>query len=228
VFGVFGLRRHSQSLRPVFSSRSLHPKIPFPAASFRRPIPVGELGIGDAKRARSAIILDSGRGLQTVGSIRRGRALQLFRIESERLKLPAPFGRRRAEEASASNAICLLCKGKRRATLNGFYCAPGLPSRSRERATPNDSDDNGGSGTPGRRQRSRRSLFRSQAREARACGWWPIGLVAWKMNSSAMTWQDHEALRLACSPSAKGILLGAALRRACLSLGNDDYQVAQS
>src|SRR6476646_12193650 len=73
-------------------------------SSFRRPIPVGELGIGDAKRARSAIILDSCRGLQTVGSIRRGRALQLFRIESERLKLPAPFGRRIAEPLDADAA----------------------------------------------------------------------------------------------------------------------------
>ena len=31
----------------------------------------------------------------------RGRALQLFRIESERLKLPAPFGRRIAEPLDA-------------------------------------------------------------------------------------------------------------------------------
>ena len=38
-----------------------------------------------------------------------------------------------------------------------FYCALGLANKSSERATRNDSDDNGGSGTPGRRQRSRRS-----------------------------------------------------------------------
>ncbi len=39
------------------------------------------------------------------GSIRElGPALQLFRIESERLKLPAPFGRRIAEPLDADAA----------------------------------------------------------------------------------------------------------------------------
>ena len=66
----------------VFGALSPHLKIPFPAVGLEREVrPRFAPGIRD-----------------------RGRALQLFRFESERLKLPAPFGRRIAEPLYADAA----------------------------------------------------------------------------------------------------------------------------
>ena len=66
----------------VFGALSPHLKIPFPAVGLEREVrPRFAPGIRD-----------------------RGRALQLFRIESERLKLLAPFGRRIAEPLDADAA----------------------------------------------------------------------------------------------------------------------------
>jgi len=66
-----GLCGRPRILVAVFGALSPHPKIPFPAVGLEREV-----------RPRFAPVIRN-----------RGRALQLFRIESERLKLPAPFGR---------------------------------------------------------------------------------------------------------------------------------------
>jgi hypothetical protein len=73
----------------IFGASSLHPKIPFPAAVVERE--VGPLCTRNSDFWATVI-----RDL--------GPALQLFRIESERLKLPAPFGRRIAEPLDADAA----------------------------------------------------------------------------------------------------------------------------
>src|SRR5258705_3463624 len=73
----------------IFGASSLHPKIPFPAAVVERE--VGPLCTRNPTFEPPVI-----RDL--------GPALQLFRIESERLKLPAPFGRRIAESLDADAA----------------------------------------------------------------------------------------------------------------------------
>ena len=65
-----------------FGALSPHLKIPFPAVGLER----------------------EGRPRFAPGIRNPGRALQLFRIESERLKLPAPFGRRIAEPLDADAA----------------------------------------------------------------------------------------------------------------------------
>ena len=81
-FPDFGLCRRSRILVAGFGALSPHLKIPFPAVGLEREVrPRFAPGIRD-----------------------RGRALQLFRIESERLKLPAPFGRRIAEPLDADAA----------------------------------------------------------------------------------------------------------------------------
>src|SRR5260370_23407138 len=73
----------------IFGASSLHPKIPFPAAVVERE--VGPLCTRNPTFEPPVI-----RDL--------GPVLQLFRIESERLKLPAPFGRRIAESLDADAA----------------------------------------------------------------------------------------------------------------------------
>src|SRR5712672_2226443 len=75
-FGKFpdsGLCGRSRILVAAFGALSLHPEIPFPAAVVEREV-------------RTRLKPYSGFALLT-----------LFRIESERLKLPAPFGRRIGE-----------------------------------------------------------------------------------------------------------------------------------
>src|SRR6266576_680920 len=69
----------------IFRASSLHPKIPFPAA-------VVEREVGQHCARNSDVIRDLRPGLQ------------LSRIESERLKLPAPFSRRIAEPFDADAA----------------------------------------------------------------------------------------------------------------------------
>jgi hypothetical protein len=66
----------------IFGALSLHPKIPFPAA-------------GIAREVRAELKPYSGFSAAVIRDL--GPALRLFRIESERLKLPAPFSRRIAE-----------------------------------------------------------------------------------------------------------------------------------
>ena len=69
----------------VLGAWSLHPKIPFPAAVVQRE--VGGNGLSERDEFR------------TLGHRRLDLwpRLQLFRIESERFKLPAPFNRRIAK-----------------------------------------------------------------------------------------------------------------------------------
>ena len=73
----------------IFGASSLHPKIPFPA-----PVVEREVGPHCTRNSNfwAAVIRDLRPGLQ------------LFRIESERLKLPAPFNRRIAEPFDADAA----------------------------------------------------------------------------------------------------------------------------
>jgi hypothetical protein len=66
----------------IFGASSLHPKIPFPAA-------VAEREVGPLCTRNPTFEPPVLRDL--------GPALQLFRIESERLELSAPFNRRIAE-----------------------------------------------------------------------------------------------------------------------------------
>ena len=73
----------------VFGASSLHPKIPFPA-------------VGLSARSRTA--LHPQFRLLARRNWDLGPALQLFRIESERLKLSAPFSRRIAEPLDANAA----------------------------------------------------------------------------------------------------------------------------
>jgi hypothetical protein len=70
----------------IFGASSLHPKIPFPAA-----------GLGRRLRPH----LHPQFRLLGHRNSDLGTALQLFRIESERLKLPAPFSRRIAKPLNA-------------------------------------------------------------------------------------------------------------------------------
>ena len=77
----------SRILATVFGALSLHPKIPFPAAG-----------------AKSDRTCTRNSDLRATMFRDFGPALQLFRIESERLKLPAPFGRRIAEPLDADAA----------------------------------------------------------------------------------------------------------------------------
>jgi len=76
-------------LSTIFGALSPHPKIPFPAAGFGREV-----------RAQ----LQPCSGLCTAVIRDLGPALQLFRIESERLKLSAPFSRWIAEPLDADAA----------------------------------------------------------------------------------------------------------------------------
>jgi hypothetical protein len=88
-FPEFSLYRRSRILVTIFGAPSLHPKIPFPAAGLR------------AKFERTC-----GRNSDVWATATRdhGPALQLFRIESKRLKLPTPFSRRIAEPLNADAA----------------------------------------------------------------------------------------------------------------------------
>src|SRR5258706_12900959 len=79
----------SRVLVAIFGTLSLHTKIPFPAAGFGREV-----------RAQ----LQPCSGLCTAVIRDLGPALQLFRIESERLKLSAPFSRWIAEPLDADAA----------------------------------------------------------------------------------------------------------------------------
>src|SRR5712675_1078694 len=79
----------SRVLVGIFGTLSLHPKIPFPAAGFGREV-----------RAQ----LQPCSGLCTAVIRDLGPALQLFRIESEHLKLSAPFSRWIAEPLDADAA----------------------------------------------------------------------------------------------------------------------------
>ena len=78
----------------IFGARSLHPKIPFPAAGLEREVQ------GQYSGFCTAVVRD----LEP--------ALQLFRIESERLKLPAPVCRRIAEpfDADATGQATFYCR----------------------------------------------------------------------------------------------------------------------
>src|SRR5438874_10900733 len=73
----------------IFGASSLHPKIPFPA-------PVVEREVGPHCTRNSDFGANRNSGLRL--------ALRLFRIESERLELPAPFSRRIAEPFDADAA----------------------------------------------------------------------------------------------------------------------------
>ena len=77
----------------IFGTLSLHPKIPFPAAGLEREVQ------GQYSAFCTAVVRD----LEP--------ALQLFRIESERLKLPAPFSRRITEplDADATGQATFYC-----------------------------------------------------------------------------------------------------------------------
>jgi hypothetical protein len=73
----------------IFGASSLHPKIPFPAAVVEREV-------------RPQLKPYSGFCAAVIRDL--GPALQLFRIEPEHLKLPAPFSRRIAEPLDAGGA----------------------------------------------------------------------------------------------------------------------------
>ena len=73
----------------IFGASSLHPKIPFPATVVEREV---RAQLRPYSRFCGAVIWDFGTGAG------------LFRIESERLKLPAPFSRRIAEPLDANAA----------------------------------------------------------------------------------------------------------------------------
>ncbi len=88
-FPDFGLRGRLRILVAIFGALSLHPRIPFPAA-------------GLCARSRAQLKPYSGRCTAVIEDP--GPALQLFRIESERLKLPAPFSQGIAEPLDANAA----------------------------------------------------------------------------------------------------------------------------
>ena len=73
----------------IFGTLSLHPEIPFPAALVEREV-------------RTRLKPYSGFCAAVIRDL--GPALQLFRIESERLKLSAPFSRWIAEPLDADAA----------------------------------------------------------------------------------------------------------------------------
>src|SRR5258707_9360239 len=73
----------------TLGASSLHPKIPFPAAVVQREV---RAPLRPYSRFCGAVIWDFGTGAG------------LFRIESERLKLPAPFCRRISEPLDADAA----------------------------------------------------------------------------------------------------------------------------
>src|SRR6187401_1014792 len=103
----------------ILGASSLHPKIPFPAAVVQRELggnaltePGEFLALGhrrlDLWPTRPETTSSSHRRPPAMALTRRARRsscsgltflrdLQLFRIESERLKLPAPFNRRIAK-----------------------------------------------------------------------------------------------------------------------------------
>src|ERR1700686_4765901 len=88
-FPNLGLCGRSRILLAVFGVPSPHLKFPFPAT---------RLGRGERRTcARNS-------GLRATMFRDFGPALQLFRIESERLKLPAPFGRGISEPLDADAA----------------------------------------------------------------------------------------------------------------------------
>src|SRR5712671_5454179 len=89
-FSDFGLCGRSPALAAVFGALSPHPKIPFPAA-----------GLG-TKSGRTCSRNSAFCAAVIQGSLESAR--QLFRIESERLKLSAPFGRRITEPLDADAA----------------------------------------------------------------------------------------------------------------------------
>jgi hypothetical protein len=80
----------------MFGASSLHPKIPFPAALVEREV---RAQLRPYSRFCGAVIWDFGTGAG------------LFRIQSERLKLPAPFSRRIAEpfDADATGQAAFYC-----------------------------------------------------------------------------------------------------------------------
>ena len=85
----FCLCGRSPALAAIFGALSLHPKIPFPAAVVEREV---REQLKPYSRFCAAVIRDL------------GPVLRLFRIESERLELSAPFGRRIAEPLDADAA----------------------------------------------------------------------------------------------------------------------------
>lgn len=85
----FGLCGRSSILVRTFGALSLHPKSPFPAAK---------------PWARSQPLCASKSDHSVIRGPWAGRALRLFRIESERLKLSAPFCRRIAKPLDAEHA----------------------------------------------------------------------------------------------------------------------------
>ena len=98
----------------VFGALSLHPKIPFPAAVAER-----DTALHPERRYRATLIREPGAALL------RGPALQLFRIESERLELPAPFSRRIAQPLDANAAG--------QATFHGCFDKIGREEGERDR-----------------------------------------------------------------------------------------------
>src|SRR5271167_3923346 len=74
----------------ISGASSLHPKIPFPATVVEREVRARLKPYSGFSRCRNSGPLAG--------------ALTLFRIKSERLKLPAPFGRRIAEPLDADAA----------------------------------------------------------------------------------------------------------------------------
>ncbi len=77
----------------IFGAQSLHPRIPFLAAGLRREV-------------RRTCTRKSDFWANVIRDL--GRAA-LFRIDSERLKLPAPFSRRIAEPLNADVFLAGLC-----------------------------------------------------------------------------------------------------------------------
>jgi hypothetical protein len=90
-FRVFGLCGHSRSLEAIFCARSLHPEIPFPAAR-------------GGRRATILGALSPHPKIPFPAASLGCAAPQLFRVESERLKLPAPLSRWIAEALDADAA----------------------------------------------------------------------------------------------------------------------------
>ena len=90
----------------IFGGLSPHPKIPFPAAGLKR----------EAPAVLAPVVPTSGPPFRDLGP-----TLQLFRIESERLKLSAPFSRRIAEplDADAAGQATFYC------CLNKIGCEEG-------------------------------------------------------------------------------------------------------
>ena len=86
----------------IFGASSLHPKIPFPAAVVER-----EVGPHCTHHPEEFLPLSHRNLVPSAGS-----GLQLFRIESERLKLPAPFSRRIAQpfDADATGQATFYCR----------------------------------------------------------------------------------------------------------------------